>query len=116
MLGGLGLLLGSIGLGLVVMRNVLERRAELAVMRSLGFAQSKLRGLVLREHAGLLGLGLVIGLIAAGVAIAPAPGSRSSLSTIALTLGVVLISGLVWTAAATWAALRGRMIDALRNE
>ena len=118
MLGGLGLLLGSIGLGLVVMRNVLERRAELAVMRSLGFAQSKLRRLVLREHTGLLGLGLIIGLIAAGVAIAPSMqrGGAESITMIALTLGAVLISGLVWTAAATWAALHGRMTDALRNE
>ena len=31
-LGGLGLLLGSAGLGVVVLRNVLERRGELAVL------------------------------------------------------------------------------------
>jgi len=31
-LGALGLLLGSAGLGVVVLRNVLERRAELAAM------------------------------------------------------------------------------------
>ena len=30
--GGLGLLLGSVGLGVVVLRNVLERRGELALL------------------------------------------------------------------------------------
>src|SRR5690606_35929435 len=37
-LGGLGLILGSAGLGIVVMRNVLERRSELASMRAIGFS------------------------------------------------------------------------------
>ena len=32
LLGGLGLLLGSVGLGVVVLRNALERRAELATV------------------------------------------------------------------------------------
>src|ERR1039458_6865719 len=36
-LGGLGLLLGSAGLGVVVLRNVLERRGELAVLLAAGF-------------------------------------------------------------------------------
>ena len=36
-LGGLGLLLGSVGLGIVVLRNVLERRGELAVLLAVGF-------------------------------------------------------------------------------
>ena len=58
-LGGLGLLLGSAGLGVVVLRNVLERRGELAVMQAVGFSRSKLRGLVLREHMTLLWAGLV---------------------------------------------------------
>jgi hypothetical protein len=36
-LGGLGLLLGSAGLGVVVLRNVLERRGELGLMTAVGF-------------------------------------------------------------------------------
>ena len=34
-LGGLGLLLGSLGLGVVVMRNVQERKSELALLRAI---------------------------------------------------------------------------------
>ena len=39
-LGGLGLLLGSVGLGIVVLRNVLERRGELAVLLAVGFRKA----------------------------------------------------------------------------
>jgi hypothetical protein len=37
--GGLGLVIGSAGSGLVVMRNVLERRGALAVLRAVGFTK-----------------------------------------------------------------------------
>src|SRR5260370_5944838 len=78
-LGGLGLLLGSAGLGVVVLRNVLERRGELALLQAVGFRRLTLQWLVLSEHAGLLWLGLGVGLVSALVAILPvllAPGAE----------------------------------------
>ena len=39
-LGGLGLLLGTLGLGIVLLRNVIERRGELAVLRAFGFRRA----------------------------------------------------------------------------
>jgi ABC-type antimicrobial peptide transport system permease subunit len=118
-LGGLGLALGCIGLGLVVLRNVLERRGELALMRSVGFARRSLRWLVLSEHWGLLGMGLGIGIIAALVAVAPAlmsPGTEIPYGTLGWTLGVIAVSGVLWTALAAFAAFRGPLIEALRRE
>src|SRR5205807_9049311 len=64
-LGGLGLLLGSLGLGIVVLRNVLERRGELALLRAVGFGPRALRWLVFSEHSLLLGMGLLVGVVAA---------------------------------------------------
>jgi len=118
-LGGLGLVLGCVGLGLVVLRNVLERRSELALMRSLGFRGGTLKWLVLVEHWGLLMLGLLCGVIAAGVAIWPAvnsPQTPLSVRPIVATLVLVLFSGVAWTLVATVAALRGKLIAALRAE
>ncbi len=37
MLGGLGLLLGTLGMAAVLLRNVLERRRELALLRAVGY-------------------------------------------------------------------------------
>jgi putative ABC transport system permease protein len=44
-LGGLGLLLGSAGLAVVVLRNVMERRSELALLLALGFRHRACTGL-----------------------------------------------------------------------
>ena len=60
-LGGLGLVLGSIGLGLVVLRNMLERRGELAMLRAVGFERARIRRMVFYEHWGLMLAGLACG-------------------------------------------------------
>jgi ABC-type antimicrobial peptide transport system permease subunit len=118
-LGGLGLLLGSAGLGVVVLRNVLERRGELGLLVAVGFRRRTLQRLVLSEHGALLGLGLGIGIAAAAVAVLPAvvaPGTQLPYGSLALTLAAVLLNGLLWTWLATGHALRGNLLAALRNE
>jgi hypothetical protein len=118
-LGGLGLLLGSVGLGIVVLRNVLERRGELAVLLAVGFRKPTLQRLLLIENGALLGLGLAVGCVAAAVAVLPAllsPGTQLPWLTLALTLAAVLLNGALWTWAATRYAVRGDLLAALRNE
>ncbi|MHC1768987.1 MAG: FtsX-like permease family protein [Verrucomicrobiia bacterium] len=118
-LGGLGLLLGSVGLGVLVLRNVLERRSELALLLAVGFRPRALKSLVVAEHGALLALGLLVGIVAALIAVLPTlitPGAEFPVRSLLLTLGGVLASGLIWTWAATQLALRGRLLDALRNE
>ena len=118
-LGGLALLLGSVGLGIVVLRNVLERRNELAILQAVGFRRGSLQWLVLSEHWGLLVLGLATGTIAALIAVLPAlrsPGADVPVASLSLTLLAVAASGLLWTWLATLLALRGPLLPALRNE
>ncbi len=118
-LGGLGLLLGSAGLGIVVLRNVLERRGELALLIAVGFRRARVQKLVLAEHAALLGLGLVIGVISAIVAVLPSlfsPRGELPISSLALTLGGVLVFGMISTWLATRVAVRGNLLEGLRNE
>jgi ABC-type antimicrobial peptide transport system permease subunit len=117
-LGGLGLLLGSVGLGVVVLRNVRARRGELAVLVAIGFRPRLLSWLVLSEHLALLLLGLVVGLLAALVAVLPvlvSPGNQIPYASLALTLGGVFASGALGTWLATLFALRGRLLEALQN-
>jgi len=118
-LGGLGLLLGSVGLGVVVLRNVLERRSELALLRAVGFHRRSLHWLLLGEHWGLLALGLLVGTASAIVAVLPAlraPGAEVPYFSLSLTLLGVAASGLAWTWLAAAAALRGPLLPALREE
>jgi putative ABC transport system permease protein len=118
-LGGLALLLGSVGLGVVVLRNVLERRGELALLQAVGFRKSALHWLVLAEHGGLLILGLAAGIISAAIAVWPAlnaPGQGMPLKLLAWMVGGILLSGLLWTWLAAVIALRGKLLPALRHE
>ena len=118
-LGGLGLLLGSGGLGVVVLRNVLERRGELAVLLAIGFRRKELLRLILSEHLALLGAGLAIALVAALVAVLPAilsPGNQLPYGSLGVTLAAVLLNGLFWTWLATRYATRGNLLMALRSE
>ncbi len=118
-LGGLGLLLGSAGLGVVVLRNVLERRGELALLIAVGFRRGALKRMVMSEHGALLIFGLLVGIVSALAAVLPqllAPGAKIPYVTLGGTLIGVLISGAVWTWVATVVALRGPLLPALRNE
>lgn len=118
-LGGLGVLLGCVGLALVVLRNVLERRAELAVMRAMGFRDRSLRWLLLAEHWGLVAMGLACGVASAIVAVAPSlrtAGSGLPYQTLLVILAAVALGALAWTAIAAGIALRGRLTPALRSE
>src|SRR4029079_709883 len=56
-LGALGLLLGTVGLSAVLLRNAFERRRELAVLQVVGYRVRDLRRMALSENVLLLGLG-----------------------------------------------------------
>ena len=119
LLGGFGLLLGSIGLAAVLLRNVWERRRELALMRAVGYSRSALCYTILAENMALLLIGLVTGLLAALVAIAPHLIDRPSTlpwQSVGLTLCAVFATGLVTGGLATLTALRAPLIPALRAE
>jgi putative ABC transport system permease protein len=70
-LGALGLLLGTFGLAAVQMRNVIERRGELALLRAAGFRRRRLARLVMIEALTLLAGGLATGFLAALVTTLP---------------------------------------------
>ncbi len=118
-LGGLGLILGSLGLAVVLLRSVWERRGELALLRALGFRRAALIGLVLAENGFLLLLGLVIGTASALAAAAPHL-VRQSVGTPWLELAAVLAAtaavGLIVGAVAAMTALRAPLVAALRQE
>jgi len=118
-LGGLGLLLGTIGLAAVMFRNVLERRRELAVLRAVGYDRRRVSQMILAEAGLLLGAGLGAGILSALIAVVPAwtsgSGRGPGMMLVLLLAGVVL-AGVLSSVVATRAALGGRMLDALRSE
>jgi putative ABC transport system permease protein len=119
MLGGFGLILGSVGLGLVVLRNLLERRGELSMLRAVGFSRKTVQFMVFYEHWGLVLMGILCGVVAALVAVIPAmqsPGGQIPYMGLAVTILGIAASGGFWVWIASALALRGPLLDALRNE
>jgi hypothetical protein len=118
-LGGLGLVLGTLGLGAVLLRNVLERRRELALLRAIGYDSRDFSLMVLSENAVMLFWGLAIGALCALVAIAPALVSRGgafSLASLVLLLLAVLASGVIASLLAVAASVRSPLLESLRAE
>ncbi len=118
-LGGLALLLGSAGLALLVARNLLERRAEIALLVAVGFPRRLVTRLVTREHAALVALGLCAGLAASALALLPAllaPGARiATPGTAAVLLGLAA-GALLFAHLAVRLALRPPPLSPLRDE
>ena len=97
-LGSLGLLLGTIGLGAVLARNVLERRKEIGLLRVVGFSPGDIRQMVLSEGMTLAIAGLLLGSGCAVIAIIPALRDRAQAVPWASLAGLVagvLMTGLL---------------------
>jgi putative ABC transport system permease protein len=119
MLGGLGLALGTLGMAAVLLRNVFERRRELALLRAVGYNSSHFAAMVITENVLMLCCGLIVGFICALLAIAPVlfeRGGRLPNISLGLLLLAVLLSGATASLVATLAALRSPLLPALRAE
>jgi ABC-type antimicrobial peptide transport system permease subunit len=100
-LGALGLLLGTCGVGALVLRGVLERRRELAVLRAVGYRAAHVTAMVVAEGAMLAVSGTAIGVACAWLAIIPALAAhgagaphRSSMLLALCVVGVAMLSSL----------------------
>lgn len=118
-LGGFGLVIGSLGIGIVVVRNVMERRGEIALLRAIGFEVKIVIRMLLVEHLTLFFVGTLCGFFASFFAVLPAilsPGKAVPFFTIFMTLIFILVSGFLWVVVATKWATRGNLLVALRQE
>jgi putative ABC transport system permease protein len=118
-LGALGLVLGTAGLAALLLRNVLERRSELALLRAIGYSKISLASIIVFENVVLLCCGLVSGALCAILAIAPALQTRGvafPFTMAALILLAVFVAGMISSLIAVVVAVRSPLIPALRAE
>lgn len=118
-LGSLGLLLGTLGLGAVLARNVLERRREIGLLAAVGYAPSNVRGMVLSEGMALVVGGLLIGTVCAVIAILPALRDRAQAMPIGSLLTVligVVATGTIASLIAIKLTTRTPIVQAIKAE
>ena len=118
-LGGLGLLLGTLGLAVVMVRNVLERRAELALLQAVGFPARSISWLVLAENLFLLVFGVLIGVLTASLAVLPhflSGLAEPPWLSVSVTLVSIVLVGLIAGATSIAVTLHAPLAPALRRE
>lgn len=118
-LGGLGIVIGTFGLGVVLLRNMLERRAELAVMLAMGFNIRQLFRLIFTENLFLLISGLTVGTLSAAIGILPSllsPAFSVPYGFVLILLFAVFISGVVWIYFPTRNSLSKSIVKSIADE
>ena len=117
-LGGLGVLLGTFGLALVLFRNIIERRGELATLRAFGFRRQLLSRMLFLESCFLLSVGMLIGIVAGLVAILATHGHFPSFPWRSLTITLLFIFsfGIIANAVAVAVALRSPLLATLKSD
>jgi len=102
-----------------MVRNVLERRREIAMLRALGFRGGRIARLILTENTALLMWGLLAGTVSALTAMLPhlrSTGADVPWEELAVTLAAVAVVGMVSAVVPIRAALRVTVRDVLVGE
>jgi ABC-type lipoprotein release transport system permease subunit len=118
-LGALGLVLGACGTGIVVLRNLFERRAEIGLFHALGYTPSTVTRLLLLEHGVLVLTGTVLGTAASAASVLPLilmSSTEVSLPLQAALLAAILCANLGCLAVVVLAGLPGNPVTGLREE
>lgn len=119
LLGGLGVILGTIGLGIVLTRNLIDRRSEIALLQAIGFNRKTLFRLIFIENLWLLIAGMLIGILSAVVGMLPSILSSSfsfQYGTAFLLIGIIFLSGLCWIYFPLKLHLKSKLTEDLRSE
>jgi len=118
-LGGLALILGTVGLGISLARSILDRRKEIAILRATGFEKKHISIMFITEHLGLLLAGTLTGTLAAFIAIWPSIHKgiiQASMPTALSIIGLILLNGILWTTLITRMSLRKPVVSELHEE
>ncbi|HCY43180.1 MAG TPA: hypothetical protein DHV48_17900 [Prolixibacteraceae bacterium] len=119
MLGALGLLIGTLGLGILIFRITFEQIPEYALLLSLGFSKPTIQRMVMREKLFLMTASVLIGMIPAVLS-----GLPTLISSLYASLWIwlpaisilVILSGTIFSFVAIRMAFRQNLVQALRNE
>ncbi|MCX6225815.1 MAG: FtsX-like permease family protein [Bacteroidia bacterium] len=119
-MGALAMLLGTIGLAIILARNLQERQAEIALLRATGFSRQRILWLVVLEYSALLLYGTLAGGISSLVSVLPGllnpAGEVSPLFLISILL-ILLLNGFAWILILGWNSVKKPgIIESLRTE
>lgn len=94
-LGGLGMILGSVGVGVVTARNLIERKPEFEILEKLGISKSLRESIVKHEVRSMIIWGLGLGFAASLIAIIPVIGGTIGALDLVWMVALVILMALI---------------------
>lgn len=119
LLGGIGVLLGSLGFGIIVLRKIMESRQEYAILRAVGFKRISLFFSVFIENVYLLFAGLACGFlsgIGAFFLYTTSQDINFSFGFILIIVSAILFSGIIWISVLTVITFTRSLVPVLKKE
>ena len=113
------MILGTFGLGVVLVRNIMDRTQEIGILQAIGYQKNEILNLITLEHGVLLLLGTLSGTIAAFMAILPSLVSEfvsASWQTALVIIALILTNGFIWIIFITRKILHRNLYYSLRTE
>ncbi|MBF0198133.1 MAG: ABC transporter permease [Planctomycetes bacterium] len=118
-LGGIGVIIGSLGLGIMILICTYERRSQLSLLKALGFNHGHIFQLIAKEHIILLATGTFVGLSSALISSLPLlvtqPGDFPFFSCAIFILLLILVGGCA-IFISSYLALKGNILRNIREE
>ena len=119
LLGGLGIIIGTFGLGIVLLKNLDERKHEIALYQSIGINRKFVLKLIFIENFFILLTGIGIGLLSAFAGILPSffsPAFQVPASFLLVIILLIIVNGIAWIYFPVKSALSRNLVQALRKE
>lgn len=119
LLGGLGVVIATIGLGIVLLRNILDRKKEFAVLLAHGFKKQQVFLVTFIENMFLLLTGLAVGIISAFIGILPSllsPAFNMPWGFMLTIMAAIVASGILCIYFPARSSMPGNIVEELRND
>jgi len=118
-LGGIALILGTMGMAIILIRSINARRNQYAMMQAYGISPKKIRKIIITEFTIVLLAGITIGLLASITGSLQSLLSANSGIPFTLLASIVLLfalNGFCWIFIGSALSIKNSFISNLRNE
>lgn len=119
LLGILALILGTVGLGIVLIRNIIERASEIGLFQAIGFGPGHIFRIFFLEYFFLISIGILVGFLAAVLATLPGLLSLNAMqafTNIGKLLLLLIGNSICWISIFILTNLRKRSLATLNVE
>jgi hypothetical protein len=119
MLGILSLVIGTIGLGILLARSIMERKSEIGLLQALGYKQKVIYRIIFTEYFILLLTGIMIGFVPAVISTLPSLLSLRtdvSISNLLFILLFLILNSILWIGLFTRINIGKDLVRELRTE